>query len=78
MFNTKPTNGDLIDTQFTGDTSSNEFTPPPVILSLKGRYPSPGFWNHDYLVDEARIVAVLRSTSSLHELQHPPDALLWI
>jgi len=31
-------------------------------------YPPSPTWNHDYLVDEARIVAVLRSTSYIHEL----------
>lgn len=53
---------------YCGDTSSNEFLHHlPYNAALAIATPSPT-WNHDYLVDEARIVAVLRSTSYIHEL----------
>ena len=53
---------------YCGDTSSKEFIdclPSNAALAIAA--PSPT-WNHDYLVDEARIVAVLREEDYIHEL----------
>ena len=52
---------------YCGDTSSNQFRkclPSNAALAIATPAPS---WNHDYLVDEANVVAVLRSQGYIHE-----------
>lgn len=52
---------------YCGDTSSEEFIDLlPSDAALAIATPSPT-WNHDYLVDEARVVAVLRSEGYINE-----------
>jgi ParB family chromosome partitioning protein len=52
---------------YCGDTSSDEFIGRlPRDAALAIATPS-STWNHDYLVDEARVVAVLRSEGYIHE-----------
>jgi ParB family transcriptional regulator, chromosome partitioning protein len=52
---------------YCGDTSSDEFINIlPSNAALAIATPSPT-WDHDYLVDEARVVAVLRSEGYIHE-----------
>ena len=52
---------------YCGDTSSNKFTDPlPSHAALAITTPAPS-WNHDYLIDEARVVAVLRTEGYIHE-----------
>lgn len=53
---------------YCGDTSSNAFIDSlPSNTALAIASPSPT-WNHDYLINEARVVAVLRSEGYVHEL----------
>ncbi|BAZ68892.1 MAG: ParB N-terminal domain-containing protein [Pelatocladus maniniholoensis HA4357-MV3] len=52
---------------YCGDTSSKDFRqllPSNAALAIATLSPT---WNHDYLVDEARIVAVLRSQDQIYE-----------
>ena len=53
---------------YCGDTSSNEFRKDclPSNAALAIATPS-ATWQHDYLVDEAKVVAVLRSQDYIHE-----------
>ncbi|MBP5976016.1 ParB N-terminal domain-containing protein [Brasilonema sp. CT11] len=51
---------------YCGDTASKQFTnllPGNAALAIATLSPS---WNHDYLIDEARIVAVLRSEGNIY------------
>mgnify|MGYP002776997308 CR=1 FL=1 len=53
---------------YCGDTSSYEFIDSlPSNTALAIATPAPT-WNHDYLIDAARVVAVLRSEGYVHEL----------
>lgn len=69
VFSTKPGDQWLLERHLVhcGDTSSNEFVnclPSNAALAIV----TPSLtWNHDYLVDEARVVAVLRSEGYIHE-----------
>jgi ParB family transcriptional regulator, chromosome partitioning protein len=52
---------------YCGDTSNTEFRnllPSNAALAIATLSPN---WNHDYLVDEARVVAVLRSQSHIYD-----------
>ncbi|MBF2009390.1 MAG: ParB N-terminal domain-containing protein [Chlorogloeopsis fritschii C42_A2020_084] len=52
---------------YCGDTSSKEFKemlPSNAALAIATVSPT---WNHDYLIDEARVVAVLRSGGNIYE-----------
>ena len=52
---------------YCGDTSSQEFIDClPSNAALAIATPSP-IWHHDYLVDEARVVAVLRQAGYIHQ-----------
>lgn len=52
---------------YCGNTSSNEFISClPSHAALAITTPA-SIWNHDYLVEEARVVAVLRSAGYIHE-----------
>jgi ParB family chromosome partitioning protein len=51
---------------YCGDTSSNEFIKRlPSNAALTIAIPSP-IWNHDYLIDEAQVVAVLQEEGYIH------------
>jgi len=73
MFTTQPGDQWLLDRHlvYCGDTSSKEFIDClPSNAALAIATPSP-IWHHDYLVDEARVVAVLRQEGYIHEfLRH--------
>lgn len=52
---------------YCSDTSSDEFIASlPSSAALAITTPT-SIWNHDYLIDEARVVAVLRSEGNIHE-----------
>ena len=72
MFSTQPGDQWLLDQHivYCGDTSSNKFIGClPSNATLAIATPSPT-WNHDYLVDEARVVAVLRTEGYIYEFLH--------
>jgi ParB family chromosome partitioning protein len=53
---------------YCGDTSSKEFTQRVRCNAALAIATLSSTWNHDYLVDEARVVAVLRSEGQIHQL----------
>ncbi len=69
MLSTQPGDQWLLERHlvYCGDTSSNQFInclPSNTALAIA----TPSLtWNHDYLVDEARVVAVLSSEGYIHE-----------
>lgn len=69
MLSTQPGDQWLLERHlvYCGDTSSNQFInclPSNTALAIA----TPSLtWNHDYLVDEARVVAVLRESGYIHE-----------
>lgn len=69
VFSTRPGDQWILDRHFVycGDTSSDEFIDClPSNAALAIATPSPT-WNHDYLVHEARVVAVLCFEGNIHE-----------
>jgi len=69
MFSTQPGDQWLLDRHlvYCGDTSSDEFIDClPSNAALAIATPSPT-WNHNYLINEAHVVAVLREEGYIHE-----------